>query len=105
MIDDTQTVTYSSKVSEGAYAIPSTTVPFAFWEPLQELDYKTNPQLLTEVARAVNLWTANLNGINPKLGDRVTDKQSLFWYVVRVENLDLDANGVQRYRLTGVLAT
>lgn len=101
VIDDLQTVTYSAKVSEGTYTNPPATVPSCYWEELTELDYRIRPDLLAQQARAVHLWSAKLGpNLVPKLSDKVTDGAGLAWYVTRVEYLDLDATGVQRYRLT-----
>lgn len=98
VFDDPETVTYGVKTGEGVFAAPAA-VPYAYWEELSEKDYKMQPQLLQQHSRAVNLWTAQLAGIVPKLDDRVTDGAGVAWFVTLVQKLDLDGNGVQRYRL------
>lgn len=104
VIDDLEPVTLYSKTGEGSYAAPLT-VPNAYWEELNFLDYQMRPDLLQQAARAVHLWTAKLSGTVPKLSDKVVDQSSVSWYVTRVEYLDLDSNGVERYRLTCFMGT
>lgn len=104
VVDDLQSLSYSSKTGEGTYAT-AVSVPNAYWEDLDELDYKINPSLLQRLARAVHVWTNQLSGIVPKMSDKIQDQGNLTWYVTRVEYYDLDKSGVQRYRLTCYLST
>lgn len=101
VIDDLQTVTYKVKTGEGSsgntYQNP-VTVPNAYWEEATVQDWQTAPLTLGQIARVVHLWTNQLSGVVPRQGDLVTDANGLAWVVRRVERLDLDQNGVQRYR-------
>lgn len=105
VVDDLQPVTYFVKVNEGVYA-SGFTVSGTYWEEQNQFDYMQNPMLLQQQTRAVHLWQYWLSGFQvsgnvvPKMDDRVTDLSGTNWYATKVELLDLDSNGVQRYRLT-----
>jgi hypothetical protein len=104
-VDDLQTVIYASKVNEGVF-VSGFIVANAYWEQLNELDFQRNPSLFEQQTRSVHLWASQLSGsmvsglqLAPKMDDRVTDQAGVNWYVTHVGLLDLDSNGVQRFRL------
>lgn len=98
IIDDTETVNYFVKVGEGKYTPkpkePVVPIPYCARDVLPQ-----DASLLQNDTLVWHLWTANLGGIVPKTGDYLADQQGDAWMVKIVEELDHDANGVQRYRL------
>lgn len=97
VIDDPITIGYSVKTAEGVWAAP-VSVTYAQRAALNENDFTKSPALLQKTATGFNLWTAQLGGIVPKLGDQITDNTGLVWYVEHVDYCDRDGTGVQRYR-------
>lgn len=97
VVDDLQTVTWYVKVSEGQFN-SAVSVGCAYWEELNQMDYLKNPDLLNRQSRALHVWTNQLSGVVPKLSDKVVDVLGQTWYIDSIGKLDLDANGVQRYR-------
>ncbi len=95
-VDDPITVVYAAKSAEGAWA-NGQFVPFAQHSPPSVKDFKADPAIQKTDA-FFHLWTANLSGIVPKMGDKLTDPAGAVWVVREVDLMDRDANGVQRYR-------
>ena len=106
VIDDVQPITYYPKVNDGVYA-PSFPVSGCYWEYPEQTDYTRNPKLLMQSTRSVHIWNAQMSGnflsgiqIVPVLDDKIVDSSGTVWITNKVEYFDLDANGVQRYRVT-----
>ena len=111
IIDDPRTITISSKISEGVYDNP-VTVEYAQPIRITSLDKITGPLFANESTRAWNVWAEKLGGLIPKKGDALGEvsgeltgeptgvpSTNNFWTVVRVDYVDTDGGGVQRYRL------
>ncbi|QJW98685.1 hypothetical protein [Frigoriglobus tundricola] len=95
-IDDPLTVTYAVKTAEGTWA-NGQFVPYAQRSAPSLKDFKADPAIQKTDA-FFHLWTANLNGIVPRMGDKLTDPAGVVWVVREVDLLDRDVSGVQRYR-------
>ena len=95
-IDDPVTVVYQVKTAEGEWAAGQS-IGYAQHNAPTLKDFKADPAI-QKTDTFFHLWTANLNGIVPKMGDKLTDPQSVVWVVRAVDLMDRDATGVQRYR-------
>lgn len=95
VIDDPITVTLYQKTGEGQYDT-GTQVQFVYKQEITKFDILKMPALLEQDSSIHHMWAAKLGGKVPKLGDQVVDADGS-WIVKKVEKMDRDANGVQRY--------
>jgi hypothetical protein len=93
---DPVTVTYAVKTAENTWAAGAS-VPYVQREAPTRNDFAKSPALLQKTSVAFDLWTANLGGIVPVMGDQITDNTGTVWFVERVDACDRDVSGVQRY--------
>jgi hypothetical protein len=95
--DDPITVTYAAKTAENTWGTPVSVTGVQRDKVTQE-DLTRDPALLQLDATVFHLWTANLGAVVPvKSGKVVYDSKT--WMIRTVQQCDLDAVGVQRYRL------
>lgn len=107
LIDDPVTVSYEVKRSEASFGLGGqggslyadpVSIAYVYQEALTKEDVLKNRALLQGTNGVFNLWKANLQGIVPKIGDLITDAESIVWVVIIVQMMDRDANGIQRFR-------
>ena len=57
----------------GVFAAGVIDVPYVQRNAITKEDAKTDPTLLQKDSSVFHLWTANLNGVVPKIADKITD--------------------------------
>ncbi len=108
---DLVSVTYQSKTGNGTYpsgeaTYDSSTVAHVLQRMVKKEDVSKGPGLLEGDKGRFHLWTANLVGVVPKLGDLLTPDDGILRVVRDVEVCDLDDSGEpQRYVLTCARST
>lgn len=102
LVDDPVTVSYAVKTAEGTWAAGAS-VPYVQRNAITKEDAVTDPALLQRDSSVFHLWAAQLGGIVPKIGDRLTFGP--VWVVRSVGLMDRDAGGVQRYRCVTIRST
>ena len=89
-IEDTETVTFYQRQSDGSFDA-GTSVAYAKRRAVS----KTESNKLKNIRLTWHLWKDNLGSIVPKIGDKITDGDSVSWIIdreVRVQSL------AQRFR-------
>jgi hypothetical protein len=112
VVDDPIQFLYAVKTTEGAWAAG---VPVDGCQifAVSKDDVLKNPALLQKDSAAVHLWRKCLQGIVPKIGDKMEqdfgtgfpDSAKAVWMVVSVSVLDRDRRGPQRYRVVVIRST
>lgn len=97
LIDDPLTVSYRVRTAENFWAA-GVNVPYCQRMAVSKSDIERNGALLNERSTVFHLWRANLQAITPKKGDVIVFGGAN-WKIESVDELDRDANGVQRYRV------
>lgn len=93
------TINYMKKLTESTWDTPQE-IGFVSQNMTLASDVARNPALLQNDSTVFHIWRDQMGlTLEPKLGDRITVSGKTYT-VDNVEKLDLDSNGVQRYRLS-----
>jgi len=111
IVDDTSATLLEVKQSEGVWATP-VSIPSTWWSAQDEDQASTDP-LYSVPTRVCHIWLTPLTQAYaalspsispppyPKRGDKLTNALGEKYLIRKVQTMDWDQAGPQRFRLTG----